>query len=197
MRSINTDICGIRIFKICTIFLCIAIFLPNKFVFAQRLERIDIDKTSPFVGETVRFSIALRSDSEIFGCGFEVDFGDGNKRQIRILSKADSPATVEHVYKKEGNYAVKIDGVFLQRGLKSVSACEKSLAQSVLVRSAMTKTPECIPPPDEYRAISCPPKTIGTIIERRTFSCPGPIAGPWSPQSIDCREPRLIDGLPK
>jgi PKD domain len=61
-------------------------------------------------GEPVKITITTKKDGDS-GCGLLVKFGDGADRQMKInRDEGKFPVTLEHVYKKDGNYQVTANG---------------------------------------------------------------------------------------
>jgi hypothetical protein len=62
-------------------------------------------------------------------CGAQINLGDGKTDRRRLEAKEQWQ--LQHAFKADGNFTVNLSGVFITRGLRSVSACE--LQQSVVV----------------------------------------------------------------
>jgi hypothetical protein len=164
---------------------------------AQSFDLFGSDKATVAANETVTFKIRLRSDTDTFACAFEIDFGDGSeRRKIRVFSEKDATVEVNHTYRSPGVYAAKVDGALslLDEGLSIKSfksllpalPCEGSRAFALNVVAAGDQT-GCIPPSDESREIPCSDGLTGRVVQRRSFSCPGPTPQQWVTESSDCR----------
>jgi len=176
--------------------LLFCLFFPAMEVRAQSLESISVSQAALNVNDPVFFTVKLDSKTGTYACAFDVDFGDGSaKRRFRVFSEKDATVDVSHVYRTPGLYAAKVDGVIslLDEGisLKSFGSllpafpCEGSKAVAVNVVTSNDKT--CIPPPDESREVACSDGTTGQIVQRRSYSCPGPTAQPWVTERSDCK----------
>lgn len=62
-------------------------------------------------------------------CGAEINLGDGKTQKKRLEPKEQWQ--LEHAYSADGKFTVTLSGVFVTRGLRSVTACE--LQQEVVV----------------------------------------------------------------
>lgn len=164
---------------------------------AQAFTQFNSDKSTVGVNDVVTFKIQLQSKTDTYACAFEIDFGDGSvRRRFRVFSEKDATLEVSHAYRSSGVYAVKVDGTLslLDEGIsiKSLNSlfpalpCEGSKAIALNVVSANEQT-GCVPRPDESREISCSDGLTGRVVQRRSFSCPGPTASPWFTETSECR----------
>jgi len=70
---------------------------------------IDLPKSAK-AGEPVQITVKGSKDGTS-ACGIVVNFGDGTNQQYKVnVDNAKLPLGVEHVYKKAGNYTVKVTG---------------------------------------------------------------------------------------
>jgi|GEM_PF-1710155 len=53
----------------------------------------------------------------------------------------------------------------------------------------VTAAPPCQVPADDFRTIMCPDGGMGGITESRSYTCPGPVAGPWGQMYNTCPAP--------
>lgn len=74
----------------------------------------------------VRITATNSSNS---ACGAEINLGDGKTQKKRLEPKEQWQ--LEHAYNSDGKFTVTLSGVFVTRGLRSVTACE--LQQEVVV----------------------------------------------------------------
>lgn len=74
----------------------------------------------------VRITATNSSNS---ACGAEINLGDGKTQKKRLEPKEQWQ--LEHAYSADGKFTVTLSGVFVTRGLRSVTACE--LQQEVVV----------------------------------------------------------------
>ncbi|MDD2772774.1 MAG: hypothetical protein PHP45_03655 [Elusimicrobiales bacterium] len=49
--------------------------------------------------------------------------------------------------------------------------------------------PPCQVPQDDFRTTMCPDGAMGAVTESRTYTCPGPVVGPWGQVSNTCPPP--------
>jgi len=157
---------------------------------SQEISSVSVSKPSVAVGEPVLIRVSVVSSTGSFACGLEVVTGDGKTHNVRIFEEKDATFQVSHTYNSPGNYSILVDGKGFIRGLKSTPPCSgtKSVAVAVATTTTSTSTqPSCIAASDEYRSIDCPAGTVGKIVQKRSYSCPGPVASGWSTQSTDCK----------
>lgn len=74
----------------------------------------------------IRITATNPSDN---ACGAEIDLGDGKTHKRRLEAKEQWQ--LQHVFNADGNFKVNLSGVFVTRGLRSVTACD--LKQDVVV----------------------------------------------------------------
>jgi hypothetical protein len=153
--------------------------------FAQEIASLSAMPQSPGIGEPVRFKISLKSTNGVYACGLQVNLGDGQTKEFRVYDERAAQIEFEHVYSRSGAYPIVADGKGFLRGLKSVAACDgnRSLALTV----GQQQAPSCVPPSDEYRTVNCPPGTVGKILQKRSYACPGPTMSGWKTESTDCK----------
>ena len=77
----------------------------------------------------VRITVINLSDN---ACGAQINLGDGKSQSRRLEPKEQWQ--IQHAFNADGNFTVKLSGVFVPRGLRSVAACD--LQQQVLVNVA-------------------------------------------------------------
>ena len=153
--------------------------------FAQEISSLSATPPNAGVGESVRFMISLKSPNGVYACGLQVNLGDGQTKEFRVYDERAAQIEFEHVYARPGAYPIVADGKGFLRGLKSVAACDgnRSLALTV----GQQQAPSCVPPSDEYRSVNCPPGTVGKILQKRSYGCPGPTVSGWKTESTDCK----------
>jgi hypothetical protein len=155
---------------------------------SQEISSVSLSKPSVAVGEPVLIRVSLVSPMGSFACGLQVVTGDGRKHDVRIFEEKDATFEVSHTYNSPGTYAIQVDGKGFIRGLKSTFPCSGTKSVAIAVATTSTSTqPSCIAPSDEYRTVDCPIGTVGKIVQKRSYSCPGPVASGWSTQSTDCK----------
>lgn len=151
---------------------------------SQEIRGLEISKAPLAPGEEVTIRILLKPANGSYSCGLRLQMGDGESRDIRGTDAQDGTITVGHRYPNPGTYSIRVEGKSLVRGLNSLQACPGTRALQVTVAPPK---PSCVQPPDEYRAVECPTGTVGKILQKRTFACPGPVPGAWTTESTDCR----------
>jgi hypothetical protein len=175
----------------------LSIIFLGKYAVAQTFDTFNASKSNLEVNETVIFNIQLQSESEMYGCAFQLDFGDGSaQKKFRVHSEKDATLQVRHAYSRPGIYAAKVDGStsLLDEGLslKSLNSllpafpCTGSMAIALNVVEISADLTGCTPPADESRVAPCAEGSVGKIVQRRSYSCPGPTAQPWVTESMDC-----------
>jgi len=81
---------------------------------------------------TLRVEFSTSSSASL--CGVLIDWGNGARQEIRLGmdSYKDSPFMLNQVYPNPGSYTIKLEGKYLQRGLRSAAACVVSAAPVVV-----------------------------------------------------------------
>lgn len=95
---------------------------------AQSLGPLVIEPSPATANQTVR--IVINSRTPAVDCGLEVSLGDGTVRQLRGET---FPLTVEHVYSREGIYAIAVTGRAMLRGLRSLLPCQGTQTMALQV----------------------------------------------------------------
>jgi hypothetical protein len=95
---------------------------------AQTLLSMTASNPRPLPGEPVEFTVDLKGDGNNW-CGLIAFFGDGERSEIRVDAV---PVRLTKRYQAPGNYAVRVEGAFVRRGLRSALACQGA-AQTVLI----------------------------------------------------------------
>ena len=108
--------------------IALALLLAPHLLFAQALVSMSASNSHPPVGDEVEFVIDLAGQGSPW-CGLEINFGDGEFREVRVDA---NPLKVKKLYRVPGNYAVRAQGSFVRRGLRSTFACQGG-PQTVLV----------------------------------------------------------------
>jgi len=100
--------------------LALALVCAPHYLLAQQLTGIAASRETVAVMEAVTLSLNMKVTSDLVWCGLHVDFGDGEKRDIRV---DENPLLLTKAYARPGSYVVRADGQFVRRGLKSAFAC--------------------------------------------------------------------------
>ncbi len=106
---------------------------------AQTLRNLSVEPRMATVGEPVAIKLELAPDRGDPWCGITIDFGNNDVREIRIGENGvqDLTQVFSLAFRQPGIYAVSVQGKFLRRGLKSVTACAGRLsAATILVSEA-------------------------------------------------------------
>jgi len=108
-------------------FLLSAIFiLGSKQVIAQEIKSAVFASPQASMGNTVDMTIVFQSTGPTPWCGLLIEWGDGEKQNIRIGDDnfKTSPITLNHKYNLEGTFNAVVKGNTMVRGLKTAQACE-------------------------------------------------------------------------
>lgn len=98
---------------------------------AQTLTGVRVETPQPQPGKPLVILVEIdKGQNESIGCGANINFGDGNTRDLRVEG-AVFPLRVDHVYAAPGSFAVTVQGKGLTRGLRSLSACRGSARSAV------------------------------------------------------------------
>lgn len=176
------------------IFLSLCFAICPRISLAQNIQSVAVASSETRLGAGTEFSVRLKSDSDTYACAFEIDFGDGSSpKAYRAFQESDGLIRGVHTYLAVGEYVIRVKGAvsFLDRGfsiqsLLPVLACSGDATTKVSILPAKVGS-ACIPLPDETQTVECPLGGIGKINQRRSFSCPGPVPGPWITVSDTCR----------
>lgn len=160
--------------------------------YAQSIESLVARPGSPNTDSPSVFTVTLSSDTGSYACAFEIDFGDGTSpEKRRVFRESDRVINASHTYSSAGSYTVTARGFFsfLDSGpsIQSLLPTVPCVGTKSVVVSVQPVASECIAPREETRVIDCPSGAVGKIYQRRSFSCPGPMAGPWVVTSDDCK----------
>jgi flagellar biosynthesis GTPase FlhF len=103
-------------------------------VHAQELKRGVIKAEEIAKGAGFELQIFLESSGSNY-CGFTVDWGDGQKQDVRFGDDnyRANPVVLNHVYANAGNFSINAQGRFLARGLKSAGACNGQIPTMPIV----------------------------------------------------------------
>jgi len=82
--------------------------------------------------------VILRITNERDACGIAILFGDGRESKQRLES--GSTINIEHNYRQDGEYKIKIEGASVIRGLKSVGPCQGSETVTAVVSDTNVNT---------------------------------------------------------
>jgi hypothetical protein len=111
--------------------LTLALSILPSLVAAQTLVDMTVSTPRPGINESVdvvlNFSPGGNGTS---WCGLAVTFGDGDFREVRVDTIA---VRLTKVYTTTGNFAVRAEPRFVQRGLKSAFPCQGSARTASLV----------------------------------------------------------------
>ncbi len=162
----------------------IAFFGAATSALGQEIVSLSVTPQSPGVGEPVRIKISLKAMNGVYACGLQVNLGDGQTKEFRVYDERAAQIELEHIYSRPGAYPIVADGKGFLRGLKSVGPCDGNRSLALTVGQ---QAPACVPPSDEYRSVNCPPGTVGKILQKRSYVCPGPTPSGWKTESTDCK----------
>ncbi len=98
----------------------------------------------------IRITATNPSDS---ACGAEIDLGDGKTHKRRLEPKEQWQ--LQHAFNADGNFKVNLSGVFVTRGLRSVTACD--LKQDVVVNVSGGQATFITPTPNSAAAPAATP----------------------------------------
>lgn len=95
--------------------------------FAQNITRLDALQNRIPQGSQATVMVEFKSDKSPW-CGLNISWGNGEEQDLRIGDddKKTSPLTLTRTYPSPGLYTIVPKGKYLQRGLKSASACDVS-----------------------------------------------------------------------
>jgi hypothetical protein len=98
---------------------------------AQTLTGVRLETPQAQSGKPVVILVEIdKGQNETISCGANINFGDGNTRDLRIEG-ATFPFRVDHVYAAPGSFAIAVEGKGLTRGLRSLGACRGSVRSTV------------------------------------------------------------------
>ncbi len=174
--------------------LCVLLGFSVNASFAQTISTLTPEKGNLEAGSLASFEITLASETSSYACAFEIDFGDGTPpEKQRVLTESELVVRVSHSYKDPGSYTVTAKGFFsfLDSGpsIKSLLPMLPCVGSKSVVVSVSPPEIICTAPKDETRVVGCPAGTVGSITQRRTFTCPGPTAGQWVVVTDSCKSP--------
>ena len=122
----------------------------------------------------VRISATNPSDN---ACGAQINLGDGKTQNRRLEPKEQWQ--LQHVFTSDGNYTVKLSGVYVSRGLRSAAACE--LQQQVLInvaggQASVSNAPEPAPAaaPATASATGAPASQVAAPARTQSAAPPSP-----------------------
>lgn len=103
--------------------------LVATFVHSQEITSISLRANRIAMGTNAELSISYKSTRDLVWCGLTIDWGDGEKQDIRIgdTNYKSSPISISHTYSVAGDFFINAQGRWLARGLNSATACEGSL----------------------------------------------------------------------
>lgn len=99
---------------------------------AQEIQGMRVAQTRIGIGIPLQIQIDFSNSNTLNpNCGLEINFGDGNTSTVRVGANGpqDLPLKLTHSYKSPGQYALRVEGKGIFRGLKSVLGCGGSVAQ--------------------------------------------------------------------
>ncbi len=122
----------------------------------------------------VRITATNPSDN---ACGAQISLGDGKTQNRRLESKEQWQ--LQHVFPSDGNYTVKLAGVYVSRGLRSAAACE--LQQQVVVNVAGGQASVSNAPEPATAAAAAPASATGAPATQVAAPARAQSAAPPSP----------------
>jgi len=171
------------------VLLASALFSPPLLALGQEIASVSLSKSEVAVGEPLTIRVQLSSPSGSYACGLQVSTGDGKVHNYRIFEEKEASFELVHTYSAPGTFSILVDGKGFIRGLRSTFPCQgtKSVAVAVSSSASGAMQSQCVAPSDEYRSVDCPPGTVGKIVQKQTYTCPGPIASGWTTQLMECK----------
>lgn len=94
-------------------------------VSAQEIKSASFASPEASLGGAVDLSIVFQTTGGSAWCGMLVEWGDGDKQNVRVGDDnfKTSPITLTHKYANAGTYNVSVKGNTMVRGLKTAQAC--------------------------------------------------------------------------
>jgi hypothetical protein len=94
---------------------------------AQNITQLEAMQTRIPQGSQATVLVEFKADKSPW-CGLNINWGNGEEQDLRIGDddKKTTPLTLTRTYPSPGVYTVVPKGKYLQRGLKSASACDVS-----------------------------------------------------------------------
>lgn len=101
------------------------LFIGTSQVFAQEIKSATFSAPEIGMGNPVDLSVVFQATSSTVWCGLLIEWGDGEKQNVRIGDDnlKTSPITLTHKYATAGTFNVSVKGNTMVRGLKTAQAC--------------------------------------------------------------------------
>ncbi len=101
------------------------LILGSKQVIAQEIKSATFASPQASMGNTVDMTIVFQSTGAAPWCGLLIEWGDGEKQNLRIGDDnfKSSPITLSHKYIGAGTFNAVVKGNTMVRGLKTAQAC--------------------------------------------------------------------------
>jgi len=101
------------------------LILGSKQVIAQEIKSATFASPQASMGNAVDMTIVFQSTGAAPWCGLLIEWGDGDKQEVRIGNDnlKTSPITLSHKYSTAGTFNVSVKGSTVVRGLKTAYPC--------------------------------------------------------------------------
>lgn len=102
---------------------------------AQEIQDVKVSETRIATGVPLQIQIEFNSSNVSNPtCGLEINFGDGSINAVRVGANGpqDFPLKLTHSYKSPGQYALRVEGKAIFRGLNSAFGCSGSAKQLIV-----------------------------------------------------------------
>ena len=108
-----------------SILLSTLVLLSTTQVLAQEIKSATFSNPQSSLGNSVDLSIVFQSTGSAPWCGLLVEWGDGDKQNVRVGDDnfKTSPITLTHKYATAGTFNATVKGNTMVRGLKTAQAC--------------------------------------------------------------------------
>ena len=116
--------------------------------FSQGIADVSIEPNNPAINQPIK--IVIKNNGDTSACGLEINLGDGNTKVVRAES---FPFVIEHTYKKEGKFALTVNGKLIPRGLRSTFPCQGDLKSIAVVVGNQTDGTASPVPMDALEAL--------------------------------------------
>jgi hypothetical protein len=108
-----------------SILLSMFVLLSTTQVLAQEIKSASFTNSQSAMGSSVDLAITFQSTGGIPWCGLLIEWGDGEKQNVRVGDDnfKTSPITLTHKYAAAGTFNATVKGNTMVRGLKTAQAC--------------------------------------------------------------------------
>lgn len=109
----------------------VCLVLPQA-LFAQALqlqfEKVAFERERVPMGQGFSFKVDFKGEKVY--CGMQINFGDGEMREVRA---EQIPTVVNKTYARAGTYTIYIEGVWVFRGLNTAAPCKGTVVSAPLL----------------------------------------------------------------